>query len=459
LKSLEEYAVKSMHLGRITGVSLGVHAIPDAFLLMHTGVGCKYKAASQIATHDWQVHPNRREGWTEVGDRALIKGSAGRIGPYARTWGQRRQPAFMAMVTASFLQMTGEDFAGAVKKAAEGLDFPLVLIPAGGFEGDLYEGYARLLLEVVRQARFEPGADRKGEVGILGYFFDRYEADHTGNLQQIRFLLSGIGLKLGPVLLSGRPFAELLRVGRCGMLLQTPYTRPVEPELRRICPPSKLEPVDLPVGLKGTARWVRQVAGAAGIDRDRVEEFVQAQVSHARSQLAKLADRMRGLKAAVFADTPLAAGLCSLLVDLGLEPVLVGLRDRSLGGRGAFLQALQRDGVPLPDGVEILEDPALKTVQERLVEWIVERGLQCVFGSSVELNLFSAWTPDEIMRLVDRPDGAAGGPGLFAVEIGFPSTGHHVTHADPFMGFGGTVALAQRILQAGQRHALGLWLC
>ena len=82
-----------------------------------------------------------------------------------------------------------------------------------------------------------------------------------------------------------------------------------------------------------------------------------------------------------------------------------------------------------------------------------------MFGSSVELNLFSAWTPDEIMRLVDRPDGAAGGPGLFALEIGFPSTGHHLTHADPFMGFGGAVALAQRILQAGQRHALGFWLC
>lgn len=458
MKTIEKYAVRSMHLGRITGVSLGVHAIPDAFLLMHTGVGCKYKAASQIATHDWQVHPNRREGWTEVGDRALIRGSSGRIGPYARVWGERRQPAFMAMVTASFLQMTGEDFAGAVEKAAEGLDFPLVLIPAGGFEGDLYEGYARLLLEVVKQVRFEPGADREAEVGVMGYFFDRYEADHTGNLQQIRFLLSGIGLKLGPVLLSGRPFGELLRVGRSKMLLQMPYARPVEPELRQICGPG-LEPVDLPVGLRGTARWVHQVARAAGVGRERVEEFVQSQLSYARGQLSKLADRVRGLRAAVFADTPLAAGLCSLLDDMGVKPVLVGLRDSSLGGRGAFLQVLGRDGVQLPEEAEILENPALKTVKERLVDWAIERRLQCVFGSSVELNLFSAWAPEEIMRFMDRPGGAAGGPGLFALEIGFPSTGYHVTHAEPFMGFGGAVALAQRILQAGQRHALGFWLC
>ena len=458
MKSLERYAARGMHLGRLTGVSLGVHAIPDAFLLMHTGVGCKYKAASQIATHDWQVHPNRREGWTEVGDRALIKGSAGRIGPYARTWGQRRRPGFMAMVTASFLQMTGEDFAAEVKRAAGGLDFPLVQIPAGGFEGDLYDGYARLLLEVVRQADFQPPEQRGGEVGVLGYFFDRYEADHTGNLQQIRFLLSGIGLKLGPVLLSGRPFGELMRIGRCGMLLQMPYARPVEAELENFCGPGVL-PVDLPMGLAGTARWVRRVAATAKIDQSRVEEFIKTQESHARAQLAKLADRIRGLKAAVFADTPMAAGLCSLLSELGLKPVLVGLRDRSLGGKQAFLQTLRQDGVELPDRSEILEDPALRDVHERLVESIVEGGVQCVFGSSVELNLFSAWTPDQVMRLVDRPEASAGGPGLFALEIGFPSTGYHLTHADPFMGFGGAVALAQRILQAGQRHALGFWLC
>ena len=52
MSRLEHYSLKTLHLGRMTGVSLGVHAIPDAFLLMHTGVGCKYKAASQIANHD-----------------------------------------------------------------------------------------------------------------------------------------------------------------------------------------------------------------------------------------------------------------------------------------------------------------------------------------------------------------------------------------------------------------------
>lgn len=454
MKSLEEYAVKGMNLGRITGVSLGVHAIPDAFLLMHTGVGCKYKAASQIAIHDWQVHPNRREGWTEVGDRALIKGSAGRIGPYARTWGERRQPAFMVMITASFLQMTGEDFTKAVQQAAEGLDFPLVEIPAGGFEGDLYEGYARLLLEVVKQVQFEPGGGREGEVGVLGYFFDRYEPDHLGNLQQIRFLLSGIGLKLGPVLLSGRPFSELLKVGRCDLLLQLPYAEPVAPELRAICG-ERLETVDLPLGLSGTTRWLRRVAEVVGADRARTEDFIATQLSHARSQLNKLADRVRGIRVAVFADTPLAAGLCSLVAELGLKPVLVGLRDRSLGGLESFRAVLQQDAIQLPDDVEVMENPSPARIRDKLFGLMLERRLQFVLGSSVELNLFSTWTADEVLRIISSPGHQASGPAMLGLEIGFPSSGYHLTHAAPFMGFGGAVALAQRILQAGNQHAIG----
>ena len=47
--ALERFALKAHHYGRISGVSLAAHAIPDAFLILHTGVGCKYKGAAQIS--------------------------------------------------------------------------------------------------------------------------------------------------------------------------------------------------------------------------------------------------------------------------------------------------------------------------------------------------------------------------------------------------------------------------
>jgi len=47
---------------------------------------------------------------------------------------------------------------------------------------------------------------------------------------------------------------------------------------------------------------------------------------------------------AVFAATPLAAGLASFMDECGLPPLLVGLNDSSLGGKKAFLDAFRRGG-------------------------------------------------------------------------------------------------------------------
>lgn len=430
MSDLLRYSLKSQNLGLMSGVSVGVHAIPDAFLLMHTGVGCKYKAASQIANHDWQRHPNRREGWTEVGDQALIKGSADRIGPYARSWAARRAPGVMVMVTSTFLDMTGEDFGAAIRATERDLDCPVIQIDTPGFDGDLYAGFARLVAAIAGQVDWQQaGQTRPDEVGLLGYFFDRYEADHLGNLQQLRFLLDGIGLKLGPVLLSGRPYADLLRLGGAGHLLSLPHMAPAGQALQDACPRA-IQPVDLPFGLSGSAAWLRAVASATGIGAGRLESFIDAQRKHARPELAKVADRFRGLPVALFAETPLAAGLCCLLLEMGLRPRLIGLRDASLGGRPAFARAVERAGHELPADLDILEHPSLLQIADCLDERAKASELGLVIGSAVERNL------------MNREPGRAGA----FIEIGFPSTHFHATRAEPILGFGGAVAFAQRVI-------------
>jgi nitrogenase molybdenum-iron protein alpha/beta subunit len=444
--SLEEFTLKSQNLGRMTGVSIGVHAIPDAFLLMHTGVGCKYKAASQIASHDWQRHPNRREGWTEVGDRALIEGSAQRIGPYVRIWYERRRPAFMAMVTSTFLEMTGEDFSAELRKSGGDVPCPLVAVPARGFEGDLFEGYASLLIEVVKQVKWSRPSGRKREATVMGYFFDRYEADHIGNLQQLRHLFAGIGLNLGPVFLSGRPFSELMNAGGSDVLIQLPYARPVEEDIGRVTG-REIIATDLPMGLTGTARWVREVAHAVRVaDEDKVEQFISTQLEHARPHLAKLADRMGCVRVAIFAETPLAAGLCSLLTEIGFTPVLVGLRDSSLGGVPAFEAVLRKNGVTLADDVEILQQPSMRLVREHLLRLLMDRKIHGLIGSTAEINLLSTLSLKE--RTAIHPRLAFLQNILFVLEVGFPALNYHVTHSVPTLGFGGAVAWAQRIINA-----------
>jgi nitrogenase molybdenum-iron protein alpha/beta subunit len=175
-----------------------------------------------------------------------------------------------------------------------------------------------------------------------------------------------------------------------------------------------------------------------------VEAFIASQLEHARPQLAKVSERFRGLRVAVFAETPLAAGLCGLLMEMGMLPVWVGLRDESLGGRQALEATLAADGFSLPEDAQVSQRPSLRCVRKRILELAGERKLHGIFGSAVELGLLRTFSARELSEIY--PDFPAQKHILFELECGFPSSNYHLTHATPSLGFGGAVAWAQRIL-------------
>jgi nitrogenase molybdenum-iron protein alpha/beta subunit len=429
-KLLERFAFKGPGYGRLTGVSLACHAIPDAFLVLHTGVGCKYKGAAQIRLHDLARPSHHGEGYTEVTDAALIKGSSDRLGAYVRSWYQRRKPSFMAVTTSTFLEMTGESFAQAVARAAETVPCETAYVPCLGFDGDLYDGYADLTLAVWRRIPFRQTKPVRKRVAILGYPFDRYELDHAANLEQIRELLGAIGLELGPVLLSGRPFEELRQAASCGTLLALPYARRILPEARRLAGRPVVE-TELPVGIQGTIRWLRAAARAAGVPQAAADAAMRRQLGRLQPSLgvfrAFVRENFKDARLAVFADTPLAAGLAALARELGLEPALVGLRDASLGGRRAFAAA---GSCP---GSEVLESPSLQAVRDGVGRAVRRSPLLAVIGSTSELRELSL---DPELR---ARSGAL-------LELGFPSVSYHALAPAPYYGIAGVLSLCHRLM-------------
>lgn len=430
---LEEFAMSSHAYGRLTGASMACHAVPDAFFVLHTGVGCKYKGAGQYTLHDRARASHHREAYTEVTDMALIKGSADRVGVYVRNWYGHRKPAFMAVGTATFLEMAGEDIGGAVKEAAKTVPCPVAYVPAIGFEGDLYEGYSAVALEVLKRAPFKKTKAKRGRVGIVGYPFDRYEMDHAGNLQQLRHLLDSIGLEPGPVLLSGQPFKTLMGIASCDRIVALPFARHYAKDLAALTGRPVLE-TGLPVGPSATFRWLRDVGRFCRAGRPAIDSAIEGLKTYSRPQLDMFRSHARehlgARRAAVFAATPLAAGLVSTLLDLGISPVLVGLRDRSLGGRAAFADAVDRAGHALPKDLEVLECPSLQAVKRKIDDLRCRDRIGLMAATHTEIH---AAKGDE--RSLPFP----------ALEIGFPSFTHHVLYPEPFLGVGGALALAHRI--------------
>jgi len=446
MPSLDHYALKSMDYGQLTGVSIACHAISDGFLLMHVGVGCKNKATAHLLAHDWKEHGNLREAWTEVGDGDLILGASQRAAPYLRSWYKRMEPGLMIMVSVTFIDLAGEDLKDEIEKAAVDIPCPVMLIPAPGYAGDMYKGYASVVLSLAKEIPWETPPANPKEVGLLGYFFDRYEKDHSSNLNHIKGLLSSMGLSLGTTLLSGKPYESLLDAHQAGVLLELPYARPISKKLGKTLKGRETVQTDLPFGIAGTSRWLRQVGEAAGVPSHQTESVIEKAEKHTRKQVEAMTGRWRSMPVAVFAEPPYAGGLCSMLLELGLQPVLVGLKGKSLGGESEFRAVLEADGQSLSGDTLVLEEPSLARIRQECIRLLDEGRLEGIFGSATDLNILNTLSAKNMAR------GHNTGPllpqGPFMVECGFPCRDYHALYPMPFLGYRGVEVWAQRILMA-----------
>lgn len=436
--TLEDFALKSMGHAKMTGVCLGAHAIADSFLLMHTGVGCKYKTASQAAQHDWGEHPNVREAWTQVSEAHLVAGCATRIGPFARAWWERRNSAVMVVVSAYFIELTGDDVAAECERVEATMpDCPFLYIPTVAPNQGFFDGYTAVMLEVVKRCDFsKPPTQPKG-AAIVGHFFHRYEPDQRADVGQLKALVKAGGLELGALLFSGQTFAETKQITDAKHVLMLPYARPHEKQLRRRIKGREIHTLDLPIGISGTARFVRTLTQVSGGDARKTEAWIQSSSDAVRKEVDRMGERLRTLSFAVFAETPLAAGLVTLLRELGVRVPIVGLRDTDgcLGGKEAFYQTLERNGLHDHGDMEVLQEPSLRRILERVRDTIDGGTSLGIIGSSHEVDLFlhgrpGEWLPSQ-MRLI---------------ETGFPQDTHHAVYLQSTYGFAGVVGWAQRIL-------------
>ena len=160
--------------------------------------------------------------------------------------------------------------------------------------------------------------------------------------------------------------------------------------------------------------------------------------------------KLEGQRVAVFADLPLSIGLVALLQDLGVETVLIGIRGTSLGGEAKLMEGLERAEVSGTETMNVIEHPSIRQAAEHVYEYYSTGQIDGVLCSATELNGITRVFADH------RPElDTLGGRGLFYLEIGFPSQSHHTAVPQPFMGYGGVVALAQRLFDAPRLYDPG----
>lgn len=303
---------------------------------------------------------------------------------------------------------------------------PIVLLEARSLEGDWLDGYARVLdrvAEAIPLPAIDPAPER---VALVGHLMDRNEGDQLGNVQEMRRLLTGLGLEVVSVWLDGGPLADLQAVQRAGTIVSMPYGRAAARRLAERLGAGCVE-VDLPLGLGATTRFLEAVGAATGRS-EAARALVDTELREVVPRVSPLVFRfLSGRTAIVVADPNLAMVLPGLLGELGVEV-------RSLAVHGAP-GSLDERGVARLEALGGVFEP------EQRLQSRGPRGLRLDWETEADLVITHTLMPHDPVH-------------ASWVPFGYPNYLVHPTTPRPFLGFAGLHFWVETLVEAAQRSDL-----
>jgi len=198
---------------------------------------------------------------------------------------------FFVVLTGCTADIIGDDVASVVNEFQQ-QGVPIVHAETAGFKGDAYKGHELVMAAIVEQYLKPAKQKEKGLVNVFASV-PRHDPFWEGDLNELRKLLAGIGLKAnilfgydsgGIKALNAIPAAEF-------NVVVSPYIGLKTAELlqERFGTPYLHYPV-LPIGGEETSKFLRTVAEFAGNYSQEAEDYILRQESEFYHYIVRAAD-------------------------------------------------------------------------------------------------------------------------------------------------------------------------
>jgi len=319
------------------------------------------------------------------------------------------------------IAVTGRQYEMILKRLREKIDKPIIYVKPGSMAGDWLIGYSAVLESLAEQIpiRKRPTL-RKNSVAIVGYLRDRLEADHQANLEEIKRLLAGLSLDLKVCWLDGSDSASLSEICEVGTIISLPYGRR-SAEIMAKRTGAKLVECELPIGLDGTSRWLRQIGAGTGRESE-AEALIERELAYVVPRLRWVLPHSLFEKGiALIGDPHLVKALTTATTELGARVEL------------AVIWAQVDDDFEMVEGDQsVLVFPDLDQLHREFT------GLQ----KKHKLDLLV--TNSQALTMLLHLEVAA----IPFIELGFASYHTHALYDCPYFGYRGTLQLVERMTNA-----------
>ena len=400
----------------LIGAYAAIGAIPDAHLLVDAPDCAHLKAQFIHGNHDWMSTLVSISGYHRIANTALhcwkvIDKRDDPIVETLRRMGVFEGSGLVLMTSMPMATITGIDYDRLCMLASDASGTDTFHVVDKAIDGDWMDGYAQVLFTLARRMKL-PKAARDAErdpkkVAIVGYFLDRNEEDHQGNLRELRRLIEALGLEVTTVWAGGEPWADMKRgIQEAGTLLSFPYARRAATLLgRRLDVP--VVSCDLPFGLPNTIAWLEQLGERFDVT-DKAAALIEREMRHVAPRLEFVVPFQFLHRRLVFIGDPhLADGFLDIAEDVGCKVSFLAVTARPPNAR-------KMKRTPPPD-TEVIIDPRVRAFHKRYQP--ASMGADLVVSCNVSMQSDEGY-----------------------LEFGFPCYERHALYDRPFLGFRGFIA-------------------
>jgi nitrogenase molybdenum-iron protein beta chain len=258
------------------GVLATAGSLPNTIPIIHGAQGCGGALAQGILLGGY--YGTGYAGYfgmpsTNISETEVVFGGEKKLQAELENVFDVMEGDLFVLTTSCVPDIIGDD-AKAVLQSQGDLPKPVIFLEAGGFKGNSYYGYERLIDELF--AQYIPiSEEKKADVVNLIGLVPSYDPYFRGDLDELSRILRRLGLRANTFVTSEQSHENLRRAGEASLNIVLSRLYGVK-AAKRIKESHGIDYLisDLPIGATATTVFIRQVAERLGLDRELVDNVL-----------------------------------------------------------------------------------------------------------------------------------------------------------------------------------------
>jgi nitrogenase molybdenum-iron protein alpha/beta subunit len=268
---------KSVNASYLTGVLMGINAVSDAYIVFESPE-CILKIAENIyLTHDIlsTLLSNGKPNRVLTTKARISEMYKDRKDVILETLSSLKSleshgPLFFCSMPVN--NITSVDYKSIISSFNSKSGKKVIFLPQKSLDHDWIDGYAEVMRGLAEGIDLSRTKKKKNTVGIVGYFLDRNEGDHKGNIREIRRILGNLGIDVPSVWLEGSGGHKLKEIEEAELIVSfEPFKDAAEIIAAKTG--ADVLNLDIPFGIEKTKEFVEKISEYFGIEcRDALKK-------------------------------------------------------------------------------------------------------------------------------------------------------------------------------------------